>query len=302
MCPQVVYLGSHLDGTHLPSLALSLICLGGFIMWPKPWGRVLAPHMVTVVGGTLLATLATVGLGMDTGIETIGSHYGVDAIPQSLPMPHIPAVSSVSQILDLAYPAFVIALLAAIESLLCARVSDKFIGDKHNSNTELIAQGIANIGSSLFGGLPATAALARTAANVRAGGRTPVSGMVHAAVVLGIILVGGPLAAYVPLPALSAVLVMVAYNMGEWENFKELPNWRRSDEWLYLVAFFLTLFADVAVAVEFGMVMAVLLFVKVGGVCVFGVCVCAVIGVVWCVPEYPASSTQTHTLHTPRPP
>ena len=108
-----------------------------------------------------------------------------------------------------------------------------------------------------------TAALARTAANVRAAGRTPVSGMVHAAVVLGIILVGGPLAAYVPLPALSAVLVMVAYNMGEWENFKELPTWRRSDQWLYLIAFFLTLFSDVAV--EFGMVMAVLLFVKVRG-------------------------------------
>ena len=264
MCPQVVYLGSHLDGTHLPSLALSLICLGGFIMWPKPWGRVLAPHMVTVVGGTLLATLATVGLGMDTGIETIGSHYGVDAIPQSFPMPQLPALHSLSQLKELAYPAFAIALLAAIESLLCARVSDKFIDDKHNSNTELIAQGIANVGSSLFGGLPSTAALARTATNVRAGGMTPVSGMVHAVVVLGVILLGGKLAAYVPLPALSAVLVMVAYNMGEWENFKELPTWRRSDEWLYLLAFFLTLFADVSVAVEFGMVMAVLLFVKVG--------------------------------------
>jgi SulP family sulfate permease len=154
------------------------------------------------------------------------------------------------------------ALLAAIESLLCAVVADGMIDDRHDSNQELMAQGLANIVSPLFGGIAATGAIARTATNVKSGGRTPVAGIVHAFTLLGIILVAAPLAKFIPLATLSAVLVNVALHMGEWHNFSRLPKWPICDTAVFLSAFGLTVVVDLTVAVEVGMVLAAILFIK----------------------------------------
>ena len=159
-------------------------------------------------------------------------------------------------------PALTIALLAAIESLLCAVVADGMVDDKHDSNQELMAQGIANIISSLFGGIAATSAIARTATNVKSGARTPAAGITHAFVLLAIILVAAPLAQYTPLATLSAVLVNVALNMGEWHNFIRLAKWPKSDAGVFLAAFSLTVLIDLTVAVEVGMVLAGVLFIQ----------------------------------------
>jgi SulP family sulfate permease len=155
-----------------------------------------------------------------------------------------------------------IALLAAIESLLCAVVADGMVDDRHDANQELMAQGIANIVSPLFGGIAATGAIARTATNVRSGARTPLAGIVHAITLLVIILVAAPLAKFVALAALSAVLVNVALHMGEWHNFTRLPKWPLADSAVFLSAFALTVVVDLTVAVEIGMVLAAILFIK----------------------------------------
>ncbi|GFR44603.1 hypothetical protein Agub_g5886 [Astrephomene gubernaculifera] len=260
---KVVYLGSHLDATHVPSFAMALGCLGLIKAWPKEWAKVLPTPIVAIAAGTMgLQALHALQPGVDLGIETIGTHFGAGAIPRSLPSLQWPEGLSASDIPGLLYPAATIAMLAAIESLLCARVADTMIEDKHDSNTELISQGVANIACAAFGCLPATGALARTAANVRAGGRTPVSGLVHAVTVALVILTAAPLAEYIPLPALSAVLVVVALNMGEWHNFEQLPKWPQNDAHLFLIAFSLTVLQDVAVAVAFGMVIALAVFVQ----------------------------------------
>jgi SulP family sulfate permease len=192
-------------------------------------------------------------------VETIGSKFG--GIPQALPQPQIPALSW-ENIRHLFQPATTIALLAAIESLLCAVVADGMMDDRHDSNQELMAQGIANIASPLFGGIAATGAIARTATNVKSGARSPVAGIVHAATLLLIILVAAPLAKFIPLATLSAVLVNVALHMGEWHNFSRLPKWPRSDAVVFLTAFGLTVVVDLTVAVEIGMVLAAMLFIK----------------------------------------
>jgi len=155
-----------------------------------------------------------------------------------------------------------IALLAAIESLLCAVVADGMVDDRHDSNQELIAQGLANIICPLFGGIAATGAIARTATNVKSGRRSPIAGIIHAVVLLVIILVAAPLARFIPLATLSAVLVNVALHMGEWHNFARLPKWPRSDAMVFLSAFVLTVMVDLTVAVEIGMVLAAMLFIK----------------------------------------
>jgi SulP family sulfate permease len=162
----------------------------------------------------------------------------------------------------LVQPALTIALLAAIESLLCAVVADGMVDDRHDSNQELIAQGIANMVAPLFGGIAATSAIARTATNVKSGARTPVAGMVHALTLLVIILAAAPLARYIPLATLSAVLVNVALHMGEWHNFGRLPKWPKHDAVVFLVAFSLTVIIDLTAAVEIGMVLAAMLFIK----------------------------------------
>ena len=206
----------------------------------------------------VLGTVAVI-LFPDLHVETIGSKFG--GIPQALPHPQIPALSW-ENIQHLFAPATTIALLAAIESLLCAVVADGMIDDRHDSNQELMAQGVANIVSPLFGGIAATGAIARTATNIKCGARTPIAGIVHAVTLLIIILAAAPLAKFIPLATLSAVLVNVALNMGEWHNFKRLPKWPRSDAVVFLTAFSLTVVIDLTVAVEIGMVLTAVLFIK----------------------------------------
>jgi SulP family sulfate permease len=165
-------------------------------------------------------------------------------------------------LLTLLSPALTVALLGAIESLLSAVVSDRMSGDKHNPNVELVAQGVANIVSPLFGGLPATGAIARTATNVRSGGKTPVAGIIHALTLLLIILVAAPLASHIPLAVLAAILLVVAYNMGEWAEIPALLKLSKTDISVWFATFALTVLADLTVAVEVGMVLAALLFIR----------------------------------------
>ena len=191
-------------------------------------------------------------------VDSVGSRYG--ALPAGLPWPHLPPVSP-GAMLDLLPSALVIAFLAGVESLLSAVVADRMIGGAHRSNAELLAQGAANIAAPLFGGLPATGAIARTATNVRAGARTPVAGVVHAATLLLILWFAAPLARHIPLATLAALLMVVAYNMGEWAEIPDLLRLTRTDVAVWLVTLSLTVFADLTVAVGVGMVLAALLFI-----------------------------------------
>ncbi len=227
------------------------------IAWPTKLARRVPGSIVALV----FATVATMVFSLDKtwGLETIGSRFG--GIPRSLPPLQFPHISF-TDVQGLFRPALTIALLAAIESLLCAVVADGMIDDKHDSNQELMAQGLANIGAALFGGIPATGAIARTATNVKNGGRTPVAGIVHAITLLVIILAAAPLAAHIPLATLSAVLVIVAFNMGDWRHFARLSHWPKSDAAVFLATFGLTVLVDLVYAVEIGMVLAAVLFIK----------------------------------------
>ena len=247
-------LGEHAGTFQWPTIALAAGSLAIILFWPKKWQRRVPGSIVALVLGTVAVVLFP---GLQ--VETIGSKFG--GIPQALPHPHIPALAW-ENIQHLFQPATTIALLAAIESLLCAVVADGMIDDRHDSNQELMAQGIANIVSPLFGGIAATGAIARTATNVKCGARTPIAGVVHAVTLLVIILAAAPLAKFIPLATLSAVLVNVALNMGEWHNFSRLPKWPRSDAVVFLTAFSLTVVVDLTVAVEIGMVLAAVLFIK----------------------------------------
>jgi SulP family sulfate permease len=235
------------------TLTLSAVSLAVILLWPKNWQRRLPGSIVALLLGTLAVAL------FQFPVETIGSKFG--GIPQGLPKLQLPAFSW-ETIRHLISPAFTIALLAAIESLLCAVVADGMVDDRHDSNQELMAQGLANIVSPLFGGIAATSAIARTATNVKSGARTPIAGMIHALTLLVIILAAAPLAKFIPLATLSAVLVNVALHMGEWHNFGRLPKWPRSDALVFLAAFGLTVIIDLTVAVEIGMVLAAILFIK----------------------------------------
>ncbi len=243
----------HLPTTDWLTLLIAGASLAIVLAWPKSWQRRVPGSIIA-----LLASTAVVGL-LGLPVATIGSRFG--GIPQGLPAPHFPSLSWDS-IRELFQPATTIALLAAIESLLCAVVADGMTDDRHDSNQELMAQGIANIVAPLFGGIAATGAIARTATNIRCGARTPVAGMIHALTLLAIILVAAPLAKFIPLATLSAVLVTVALNMGEWHNFRRLARWPRSDAAVFLTAFLLTVVIDLTVAVEIGMVLASVLFIK----------------------------------------
>ena len=246
-------LAGGLGTTQWPTLAVSAASLAIILFWPKRLQRRVPGSIVALVLGT--AAVAFFSLN----VETIGSRFG--GIPQGLPSPHLPAFAW-GNIQSLLQPALTIAMLAAIESLLCAVVADGMIDDRHDSNQELMAQGIANIVSPIFGGIAATGAIARTATNVKSGARTPVAGVVHALTLLAIILVAAPLAKYIPLATLSAVLVNVALHMGEWHNFARLPKWPASDAAVFLSAFVLTVVVDLTVAVEIGLVLAAVLFIK----------------------------------------
>jgi len=234
--------------------AMSLAAFTALLIWnwPKGWSKIPAALVALI-----LTSLAASGFSLP--VETIGSRFG--SIPNHLPHPAIPDWSW-SQIQQLIPSATTIAILAAIESLLSAVVADGMIGGRHRSNTELIAQGIANIASPLFGGMPATGAIARTATNVRNGGRTPVAGIVHALVILLILLTAAPLAAKVPMAALAGILVIVSIHMAEFGSFRFILSGPGSDLAVLLTTFALTVLVDLTVAVEVGIVLAALLFMK----------------------------------------
>jgi sulfate permease, SulP family len=192
-------------------------------------------------------------------VETIGTRFG--GIPAGLPHWQIPRFRT-DLIHGLLGPAFTVAMLGAIESLMSAVVSDRMSNDRHNPNVELIGQGVANIFSPMFGGLPATGAIARTATNIRSGAQSPVAGMIHALTLLCILLFAAPLVSYVPMAALAGILLVVAYNMGEWREIPQLLKLTKTDISIWLVTFALTVFADLTVAVEAGMILAALLFIS----------------------------------------
>jgi len=245
--------------THaLPSFDIITFALAStsvLFIWfyPKKWAKHFPSPIVALVIGTAL-----VGV-FNLPVETIGSRYG--GIPQGLPDFSMPDFS-ISTIRYLIMPAFTIALLGAIESLLSASVADGMIDDKHDPNQELIAQGVANIVTPFFGGIPATGAIARTATNVRAGASSPISGMVHALTLLLIVLIAAPLAQYIPLASLAAILLIVSINMGEWDVFKRLKSYPRSDAIVLLVTFSFTVIFDLTVAVEVGLLLAAIFFIR----------------------------------------
>jgi sulfate permease, SulP family len=249
---RVFSLFSHLHTIQALTVILACCSVALIMLWPKKWARRVPGSIVAVILG-IIAVLA-----LKLPVETIGTRFG--GIPQGLPPFHVPDFS-ISQVRELISPAITIALLAAIESLLSAVVADGMIDDRHDSNQELVAQGIANICSPLFGGIPATGAIARTAANIKNGAQTPVAGIIHSATLLVVILVAAPVAKFIPLATLSAVLVVVALNMGEWHEFRMLRRYPRSDASVFLITFFLTVIFDLTVAVEVGMVLAALLFI-----------------------------------------
>ena len=237
------------------ALLVGVIGLAILIAWPY------VPGVGKKIPGSLIAVLAGTALVKLTGmpVNTIGDLYEIGS---ALPTPALPDVS-LSMLGELFPSAVTIAVLAAIESLLSCVVSDGMISDRHNSGTELIAQGLGNIASGLFGGIPATGAIARTAANVKNGGRTPVSGMVHALVLLLVLVVLMPLAAWIPMPIIAAILFVVAYNMCEWRHFVEICKTAQPADILVLVVtFVLTVVFDLVVAIEVGMLLAVILFMK----------------------------------------
>ena len=250
-------LGTHLDTLHLPTVALSLASVGVLLSWNRlarrfpAIGRLPGPLGVLVV-----ATVANAILQLP--VETIGSRF--NGIPQELPAFALPELS-LNTLGKLISPALTIALLGAIESLLSARVADSAIEDRHDPNQELIAQGIANLAAPLLGGFAATGAIARTATNVRTGGRTPVAGMIHSFVLLAIVLVLAPFATYIPLATLSAIVVVVAINMGEWHEFRGLRRFALTYRTVLLTTFFVTVFFDLTLAVELGMVLSALFFI-----------------------------------------
>jgi SulP family sulfate permease len=209
--------------------------------------RRVAPRWPGLILAVALSSAAVALAG--GGVETIGSRFG--ALPDRLPLPALPAVSP-ARLVELLPSAFVIAFLAGVESLLSAMVADRMIGGAHRPNAEVLAQGAANIGSALFGGLPATGAIARTATNVRAGGRTPVAGLVHALTILAVMMLAAPLAGYLAMPALAALLMLTAWNMSEPQKWRLYLAARRSDVFLLILTLTLTVIADLTVAIGVG--------------------------------------------------
>jgi sulfate permease, SulP family len=242
--------GHHLSSANLAAIVVSALTLAITLLWPRV-SRTIPSPFVALVAATLLVTFG----GLQ--VETIGSRFG--EISAALPAPHLPHASWTE--IRLLFPAGItIALLAAIESLLSAVVADGMVGGRHRSNAELIAQGLANFASPLFGGIPATGAIARTATNIRAGGRTPVAGITHAVALLLITSFFGGLASYIPLAALAAILVVVAYHMSEWRTFRVELTAPKSDVAVLLATFLLTVLIDLTVAIQVGMVLAAFLF------------------------------------------
>ena len=238
--------------------AMSMGCLLICIFWSKVTKKI-PGSLIALILGTLVSVLLSKFAGVE--LSTIGSKF--PELANGLPMPKPVAPEfDFETIKGLVSPAFTIAILCAIESLLAAMVADGATGKRHNSNTELIGQGIANIITPMFGGIPATGALARTMASINNGGKSPVTGLIHAAVLLLIYLFLMPYAVYIPLSCLAAILVMVAYNMSEWRTFKYLLRGDKSDVAVLLITFFLTVIVDLTVAIEVGVLLAIVLFVR----------------------------------------
>jgi sulfate permease, SulP family len=249
---QIWTVGQHLNETHWPALALGGLALAILVLWPKKWQTVPA-SIVGVIVPTIVVVLAHLN------VQTIGTKFG--GIPSTFPVFILPPISF-AQVQELIAPALTIAMLGAIESLLSAMVADGLIEARHDSNQELLGQGLANIVCPFFGGISATGAIARTATNIRSGAKTPVAGLIHSLTLLVIVLVAAPFAKFIPLAALSAVLLVVAYRMGEWDNFSELARGPKSDFLVLLLTFALTVTFDLTVAVGVGLAMAGALFVK----------------------------------------
>jgi len=247
-------LWQHRATMSVPAVGVTLATLAILLAWPRVPGA-----LARRVPGPFVALVLVTGAAafLDLNVDTIGSRFG--DMPTGLPLPSMPSASWAT-IRSLVTPAFTIALLAAIESLLSAVVADGMTGDRHRSNMELVAQGVANMASPLFGGIPATGAIARTATNIKSGGRTPVAGMVHAIVLLLILLVAGPLATRIPMAALAGILIVVAYHMGEWRTFRAYLRTPASDVAVLISTFALTVIVDLTVALQVGMVLAAFLF------------------------------------------
>lgn len=250
--PKWRVIASHLDSIDTTTAAISVLALAIMLVWPRVSRRIPGPFVALIVT-TVVARV------FNLPVETIGTRFG--AISASFPHPVVPHVT-LDQLSGLVAPAFTIALLAAVESLLSAVVADGMIGGRHRSNMELVAQGIANIASPLFGGIPATGAIARTATNIKNGGRTPVAGMVHALTLLLITLFFGRWAALIPLATLAAILVVVSYHMSEWRTFRGELTAPKSDVVVLITTFALTVIIDLTVAIEVGMVLAAFLFMR----------------------------------------
>ncbi|MBN2645852.1 MAG: STAS domain-containing protein [Desulfuromonadaceae bacterium] len=234
------------------ALLVAAIALLILVLWPR---------LTHKIPGSIVALLVTTALvhGLDWPVTTIGSEFG--GVPSVLPRPSLPEMHW-EMVPDLLPAAFTIAMLGAIESLLSAVVADGMTGMRHKSNMELVAQGLANLVSPLFGGIPATGAIARTATNIKNGGRTPVAGMVHALTLLLIMLAFGRWAAWIPMPTLAAILLVVSYHMSEWRHFVRLLRSPKHDILVLLSTFFLTVFVDLTVAIETGVVLSALLFMQ----------------------------------------
>ena len=248
----------NLDKINYQEAGLSITCLVIIFLWNKIT-KVIPGSFIAIVFGIIATVISTHIDGLS--FQTIGGRFPELASGMTLPAPKLPALD-ITTIRSLVSPAFTIAMLCAIESLLAAMVADGVTSSKHNSNTELIGQGAANIFSSLFGGIPATGAIARTMANIKNGGKTPIAGIIHAVVLLIIFYFLLPYAVYIPMACLASILIVVAYNMSEWKTFKYLLKAERSDVIVLLITFFLTVVVDLTVAIEVGIVLAIILFVK----------------------------------------
>ncbi len=246
----------HIHTTNFAALAVGILSVLIIIFTPR-FTKKIPGSLIAIVFMTAIVYVLREFFDF-TSIETIGDRFSINA---ALPSANAPKISF-SMVQTLMPAAFTIAMLGAIESLLSATVADGVIGDRHNSNTELIAQGIANVVTPIFGGIPATGAIARTMTNINNGGRTPVAGIIHAIVLLLILLFLGNLTKHIPMACLAGVLVMVAYNMSEWRTFKSLMKGLKADMAVLLATFLLTVIFDLTIAIELGLVLAVVLFIK----------------------------------------
>lgn len=256
---KITWLVDHLGSINGHSLALAVGCVVIILAWAKLKIRAVPGSIVAMLGATALVAL--LGWGDAHGVATIGSKFGEAAIPSGFPKLRLPEVD-LTIIRELIGPATAIAVLCAIESLLSAVVADGLADDRHDSNTELIAQGIANLVCPFFGGLPATGAIARTAANINSGGKTPLSGIIHALTLLAIVLLAARWAIHIPMAAMSAVLIVVAIRMGEWNELTRLWKMPFSDALVLVTTLGLTVVFDLVIAVQVGMVLAAVLYIK----------------------------------------